>query len=87
MILQLLLFVCVCVAGVVGGGVRLRVGCSYPPIRNDIVTPRHLLNCKIWLKFKFVPFEKIGAIEFFHLLLSIQGTIFDAIIANGIFVR
>ena len=46
MILHLLLcvWVCECVAGVVGGGVgvRLRVGCPCPPVRNDIVTPRHL---------------------------------------------
>ena len=37
-------WVCECVAGVVGGGVgvRLGVGCPCPPVRNDIVTPRHL---------------------------------------------
>ena len=39
-------WVCECVAGVVGGGVgvRLGVGCPCPPVRNDIVTPRHLFK-------------------------------------------
>ena len=36
--------VLVCWRGVGGVfGVRLGVGCPYPPVRNDIVTPRHLL--------------------------------------------
>ena len=39
--LHLALFVCECVAEVVGVG--LGVGCPCPPIRDDIVTPRHLL--------------------------------------------
>ena len=42
-------WVCECVAGVVGGGVgvKLGVGCPCPPVRNDIVTPRHLFSIRI----------------------------------------
>ena len=44
-IVSLCVGVCECVTGVVGGGVgvRLWVGCPCPPVRNDIVAPRHLL--------------------------------------------
>ena len=40
--LLLVLFVCKGVGGVLG--VRLGVGCPYPPVRNDIVTPHSLVH-------------------------------------------
>ena len=41
------------VGGVVG--VKLRVGCPYPPVCNNIVTPHHLLDPSSHLKMKVRP--------------------------------
>ena len=46
---------CVCrrrVGGVVG--LRLGVGCPCQPVRNDIVTPRHLFRYNVFLLSKFI---------------------------------
>ena len=43
--LLLVLFVCEGVGGVLGcGWGEAGVGCPYPPLRNDIVTPRSLVH-------------------------------------------
>ena len=42
-------YVCMCVWGG-GRGVWMGVGCPCPPVRNDIVTPRHLFNLQVAVK-------------------------------------
>ena len=48
------MFVC----GRVGFGVWMGVGCPCPPVRNDIVTPRHLLDAFSHLYKRLCPSER-----------------------------
>ena len=42
-----------------GVEVRMRVGCPFPPVRNDAVTPRHLLLYFL-LEFDYQVFLRLG---------------------------
>ena len=70
MMLQLVLFVCVLegVGGVVG--VRLGVGRPCPPVRNDIVTQRHLITLlsTFFIGLEISPHNPCKKVKFKHEL-------------------